>query len=113
METKSASYETGSHKKIFLRFNMTHFRMLMLAGTSAVGLQGDLSKLPNFRLGYLITYFCPIFLGVKEKKTGIIKRKVPNNSYVVRTEVLEEDEEEDLGKPHFSPSTFQSCSLTV
>jgi hypothetical protein len=48
----------------------------------------------------------PLFLGVKEKKTGIIKRKVPNNSYVVRTEVLEEDEEEDLGKPHFSLLLF-------
>jgi hypothetical protein len=110
MDTKIASYETDSHLKKFLRFNMTDFNMMI---SSSVGLQGNQSNLPNFRLGYLVTYLSPLVLGVKEKKTGIIKRKVPNNSYVVRTEVLEEDEEEDLGKPHFSPSTFHYCSLKV
>jgi hypothetical protein len=60
----------------------------------------------GFPSGIFGNLLSALFLGVKEKKTGIIKRKVPNNSYVVRTEVLEEDEEEDLGKPHFSLLLF-------
>jgi hypothetical protein len=108
MNKKSASNKTDSHYNFFLRFNMMHSRMMM----SAVGTQGDFqnSQLSSGIFGNLL---CPLVLGAKEKKTGIIKRKVPNNSYVVRTEVLEEDEEEDLGKPHFSPSTFHYCSLKV